>query len=143
MSAAIMLRVPDEIKERTQCYIQHTLCLENPYFSNDRFAKVLAAFIWKQLSASKDDQARKIFEIFLAINTDEKINIPPIFIENCAAEPVGSFVMPRKTRRFDYGNNPSDRMKQGFVTEWTAWAYALQDGVIVQDIVAPRFAPQS
>lgn len=116
--------LPEEIKKTTEAYILSELREENPYSCHASFAQSLAQHILRHLTLLNTPETNNLISLIKYANTPTP-NISPVFIKGAAAEPLGSFVEPPAQRSFDYANNPADRMKKTFVTEWASWAYAM------------------
>src|SRR5262249_11216888 len=121
--------IPNLVRNQIESYISNNLHNKNPYVEGSFYAEKLASFIWKLLSDYKaanqveERNINSLLALFESISVG--CNIPPILIKNCAREPVGSFIEPNEPRKYNYANDPKDRMKRHFHTEWSSWALAL------------------
>ncbi|MDD9885391.1 MAG: hypothetical protein OXU62_12830 [Gammaproteobacteria bacterium] len=122
------ITLPDVAREYVVEYIERDLVDLNPYTCDVSTAHRFARKFWEFLTTfyrnvpSTKHGLRELIKIILLSNT--KGNIPAIFLQNIPTEPADSFLVPGKTRGFDYAHNPFDRMKKYYYSEWCSWLIA-------------------
>jgi len=115
--------VTKSVRDKLSVFINSETKGKNPYLDVDavliaeEIAKYFISLIRKENSTSAIELDQAISES----NRPEE-NVAPLVIRNCFLEPIEDLIPPREPRSFDYGTNPADRMKKGFVTEWASWA---------------------
>jgi len=118
--------VIEHVRDKLSFFIHNETKGKNPYLDADatliaeEIAKHFVGLIRKENSTSAIELDQAIRE-----SNSPGANIAPLVIRNCFFEPIEDLVAPREPRGFDYGTNPADRMKKGFVTEWASWAIGI------------------
>lgn len=120
-----LFKLNGSIKKAIHEYIHTHLDDVNPYNCEQVYAESLSQYIFEQLETADGSEENKLYELVKKVQNSSFPAIPPIHIKNIAGEPAGSLLPPRENRGFDYSDNPYDRMKTHFYTEWTSWAVAL------------------
>jgi hypothetical protein len=96
---------------------------ENPYFCDKKIAYDLAStFLDKIVDdyyINNNDNSRKLLDVIK--NANYFNNLKPVYILNGIEEPANTLIAPCENRGYNYGVNPSDRMKAFFYSEWWNW----------------------
>jgi len=121
----LVVDISSKLKEFIQNYISFHLQKENPYICEpetiEKFSIEVKRFLKEGL------QKRTVTkDVFLTLLSDVERGavLPAVVFGNLPTENKTSLLEPSKNRGYEYGENPHDRLKEGFVTEWVCWLFA-------------------
>lgn len=125
MNSITYIHLPDSIQQYVSGYIETTLENENPYFCDAAIAHRFATDLLFQFRRqATNSSVGHLIGIIEAANRPGG-GVPPLVLRNGPRDQLDSLLDPEKRTGFDYGSNPFDRQKTGFITEWFCWSMSL------------------
>ena len=117
----INLHLPPSIRDVVDSYIRTELLSKNPYFCDEDNARSLAAIFWETLAAHGTDRDVAALIGIIEVANSIEGGVLPYVLRNGPQDARDTLLGSADRVGYDYGENPLDRQKTGFVAEWFCW----------------------